>query len=189
MSPEELFFQHYRKIAAGTVGAFGLMFVMVMGCPSLGGKSNTESLEGTITSNGKPVRWGTVSVVGSDNKTYSAHIQPNGTYRLTGLPPGPVRVSVNSANPNQRIGTVSPRSPAAATPPEKMSRLKVSGGGGGPVPQGKQAFAKSAEAPQAAAPKVEVEWFPIPSKYANPGTSGLTTTAGPATGPFNIQVD
>jgi hypothetical protein len=77
---------------ASRVTAAGLLLFLV-GC------QGTGSVAGKVTFQGKPLVYGTVLLIGSDNKSVQAQIQPDGSYSASGLAPGDVKVAVNSPNP------------------------------------------------------------------------------------------
>ncbi|MCZ2342783.1 MAG: carboxypeptidase-like regulatory domain-containing protein [Bacteroidales bacterium] len=199
MSFEDLFFLHFRKIVLAGVGVMGLLVFNFAGCPGFG--DSTGTLAGQVTSGGKPVLWGTVTVIGSDNRPRTATIRPDGTYEVRGLPPGPVRVAVQSANPNYRIGSAQqPRSATQPSPSRTGTNPRPIRGtspvgniptGGRKMPNNMQAFAMEMEQPtNAPQPRASVPgWFPVPGKYANPATSGLQTTVTDGSAHFHIRVD
>jgi hypothetical protein len=179
---EDFFFLHPRKFVVGggaLVVALGLF--MVRGCF----EADPTTVEGTVTSGGKTVTSGTVSVIAADNKVYSASIQPNGTYTVTGVPPGPVRVAVATRQPTPPP----PANPGTVAPAGKSGGQTVQSGG--PVPtagekQTRQSYAMPNPSPrQQAAPPPGTVF--VPPRYADPKTSGLSTEAG--RGPFNIAAD
>jgi hypothetical protein len=75
--------------------ALGLLLVVSAGCfgPSRG------TVSGQVTYKKKPVTWGTVSVIASDNIQYPGEITPEGTYSIPNVPGGPVKILVTSPNP------------------------------------------------------------------------------------------
>jgi len=92
----------YRKwVGGGAAVALLLLFIGVRGCS----RDDTVTLTGKVAAkDGRPVTWGTVSVVAADDKLYSAPIRPDGTYQIVGLPPGPVRLAVTSPDPQHYLG-------------------------------------------------------------------------------------
>lgn len=107
------------------------------------------TVSGRVTYGGKPVVSGTVSMIASDDIQYSGSISPDGTYSISGVPNGPVRILVSSPNSN------------AVKP------------GGPPPTSGTQGDIEGAPAQPAAKPG---EWTELPGKYADPAQSGLTGT-------------
>ena len=198
----DLFYLHLHKFFAGGVtAAVGIVYLLVGGCPTT---ESTNALTGTVMSGGRPVTFGTVTVIAADQKVYQAPIRPDGRYELKGLPPGPVRVAVNSPNPRPQWGPgPAPAKPASGTQPANgpaatggMNKAGPTGNGGsGDAKQGKrQTIAATAQvpAPVPAGPAdnpAAQTWFPIPGKYGSPQSSGITGTAGPGTNPFDIRVD
>lgn len=65
----------------------------------LAGCQGTGSVSGKVTFQGKPLVYGTVLLIGSDNVSVQAAIQKDGSYSASGLAPGEVKVAVNSPNP------------------------------------------------------------------------------------------
>jgi hypothetical protein len=122
--------------------ALGLLVLGSGGCKSKG------TVSGKVAHKGKPVIWGTVTIIGSDKIQYAGQITPEGTYTVPDVPGGPVKIAVSSPNPDgtSRGGPAAQRGGdlAGAEPPPPVIK---SGG-----------------------------WFPIPDKYSNPETSGLTGT-------------
>jgi hypothetical protein len=74
-------------------------------------------VHGKVTVQGKPVTGGTVIFLAKDNLTYLADINPDGTYAATGIPRGPVRVSVQQppARPPSRAEGAPPRGGPGST--------------------------------------------------------------------------
>ena len=130
-----------RSLAAAAVLA-------AAGCG--GGKADVE---GKVTFNGKPVVYGTVVVVGPDGIPKSGMIQPDGSYRVSGVPVGSARVAVTS-----------PRPPGSETPPKKRAMGRDALDEDKPPP----------EPPPPAPPEVIKNWVSLPEKYGDPSTSQLT---------------
>ena len=71
--------------------------ILASGC---GG--GTGSLSGTITYQGQPLRMGTVSVVGGDGIIRAGTIQDDGTYTVTDVATGSVKIAVTSQDPSEQ---------------------------------------------------------------------------------------
>jgi hypothetical protein len=132
------------------------MLFLASGC------SSKTTVSGKVTYKGKPVVWGTVSIIAKDNIQYAAQINPDGTYTIPNVPTGPAKFAVSSPNPD---GTAR-GGPAAAN---GGAGDRGSGGEGGPPnpPAG--------------------TWFPLPEKYTDPLKSGLAGTIG--SGPFDLNLE
>src|SRR5437588_4870270 len=97
-----------RFIIGPLVG--GLLLLTLIGCgPGRG------DLGGKVTLGNRPLRMGSVVVLGSDGMPKSGLIQDDGTYTITDIAAGSVKISVTSADPaesqpSQRIqGTPQPK--------------------------------------------------------------------------------
>ena len=170
---------HRRRVAGGGATALLGVGLLFAGCQG-------DDLTGTVANkDGKPVSWGTVTAVGSDNRVYSAPIQLDGSYRLSGLPRGtPVRISVSSPNPTPSSAppapVVRPAPPADGTrPPPLKAEKRPTYGVEATLPPPNTPVPQNVPAPG--------QWYPIDGKYANPGTSGLSAT--PGGGKHDITVD
>jgi hypothetical protein len=94
---------------------------------------------GKVTYQGKPVAWGSVTVLAADGSTHQAGINPDGTYRLEKVPTGPARVGVSSPDPkpsaraarsgDDRVSTAGPDLPPGAwfPLPDKLGDPNTSG--------------------------------------------------------------
>lgn len=112
-------------------------------------------VSGSISYKGQPIKAGAMAFHTSSGTVYPAQISPDGTYTATDIPEGEMVVTVEteSVNPGQK------------------------------APQGKDADRRmkiQQQAPPegvaASAPPPTQSYLKIPSKYANPKTSPLTTT-------------
>jgi hypothetical protein len=63
------------------------------------GCGGTTDLSGKVTFQGKPVVYGSVVVIGSDGIPKSGAIQPDGTYRVSGVKLGSAKLAVSSPQP------------------------------------------------------------------------------------------
>ncbi|MGL6094428.1 MAG: hypothetical protein ACRC7O_01330, partial [Fimbriiglobus sp.] len=188
-------FLHIRKLVAGGIALAGLLAaVAVRGCPDTHG--GTETIAGKVASGGKTVVSGTVTVLGSDNRVYQTPIRADGSYELTGVPTGPVRIAVTSTNAVATFNRAG-ASPAGlansgtAPPPQNRASSQPPAAGDDAKSRPKTfgvepSIAPGPPQPTAAPP---ANWFPIPGKYANPQSSGLTGKAGGGRTHLDISVD
>jgi hypothetical protein len=85
----------------------------------------TGGLRGRVTVQGKSVVSGTVQVYAADGSVHTGDIGADGRYEVRGIPTGPARIAVNSADRTQKTSL------------EKVShgpRAKDTGGRGGNPP-------------------------------------------------------
>jgi hypothetical protein len=108
------------------------------------GCDHSANVSGRITYQGRPVTYGSVVFRCSDDSARSAAIKPDGTYAVENVSQGNASIAVISRNP--ALGR-------SAWRPLKAASV------------GKQA------ATQDSAVK---SWFPLPSTYEDPRTSGLS---------------
>jgi hypothetical protein len=136
-------------------------------------------VSGRVTHNGRPVVCGSVTLVGPDGMTRTGRIGPDGSYTVTGVGSGAVRVAVVSDDPARpldpfKVGRDGGR--AGAEPADDSGRNPDAGRAGAAPPGDRSNWAE---------PGVDrSKWFPLPKKYELVGTSGLTVEvkAGPNTG-------
>jgi hypothetical protein len=126
-----------------------LFLLLASGC---GG--GTTDVSGKVTFQGKPVVYGTVVMIGSDGIPKNGPIQPDGSYHISGVKTGPVKVAVSSPPP------------PGVTPPAAKGRDRQ-------MDEGKP------EAPPAMAagpvnPDVVKHWFVLPEKFGDPAKSGVS---------------
>lgn len=129
--------------------------------------SNVATVSGKVTFQGKPVVFGTVSIIGPDGITQSGPIQPDGSFTVRGVGIGEGKVAVTSFKP----------------PDGTAGKAK---GGGRDAGAGDDER-KPAQPDAAADPEVIKNWFPIPAKYGDHKQSGLTVTVGDGK-PANIDL-
>ncbi|HET6574140.1 MAG TPA: hypothetical protein VFG68_11090 [Fimbriiglobus sp.] len=121
---------------------------------------DTPTVRGRVTAHGKPVVWGSVTLVDARGGYHQALLDLDGNYEIDGVPTGAVKVGVVSDNPAGRVagrGVVHPRAAgqAAVQDPREALGFRQDTGSGPPKP------------PPGA-------WFPIPERYGDPHSSGLT---------------
>lgn len=152
---------------------------------------------GRVTSQGRPVTFGTVTILDASNRVHRARLDADGGYVLRGVPPGPVRIAVSSPNPRSVIERAAAAGGSATAPTgPRRDDATVTGGHAPAVPATGGSAARSrdkagdaaktpgvsiAAASQASLPPpppgpgvVPRDWFQLPGHYANPATSGIS---------------
>lgn len=89
----------------------GMTLALAVGC-----SPGPAALSGSVSLNGKPVALGVVTALGADNTPRAARIQTDGRYSITDLPPGPVRLAVESVDPATET-QIQPGEPGAVEQP------------------------------------------------------------------------
>lgn len=131
---------------------------LVTGCAD-----DAPTVRGRVTVNGKPVVWGSVTLVDARGGYHQAVLDLNGTFAINGVPAGAVKVAVVSDNPASQSagrGAVSPRG--------------VAGKAGGEVQDPREALGFRQDAGREPPKPPAGAWFPIPERYGDPHSSGLT---------------
>jgi hypothetical protein len=132
-----------------------LAALFIAGCSGGGG---IGALSGKVTYQGKPVIYGVVVVRLADGTQRTVNIEPDGSYTAPDLPPGVVKLGVQSPEPPDPSAQ-KPRSrgsaPAPAAPRPTVDRSK---------------------------------WFQIPDQLADPDKSGISTTVKAGANSFDIQL-
>ena len=82
------------------VSGLGVLLILSAGCSSKG------TVSGKVTVNDQPVRRGTVVFTAASDNSWasSVPIGEDGGYTIVNAPPGPVKITVASADSNRRLG-------------------------------------------------------------------------------------
>ncbi|HYH69573.1 MAG TPA: hypothetical protein VD866_33060 [Urbifossiella sp.] len=80
-----------------------LAAVFALGCGGAEGERVRE-VRGTVTYKGQPLQSGTVRVVGANNEVAFAVVHKDGSFILTDVPPGEVKVGVIQGNEPRNVG-------------------------------------------------------------------------------------
>ncbi len=123
-----------------------------------------SDVTGTVSYRGRPVVYGTVSVIGTDQMTYYGTIRLDGTFAVAGVPVGPAKVGVYSPDPYFEP----PIPPAVKAKAEEARRAA----GIEPAPKPPRG-----------------QWVRLPPKAADPLTSGLTVEVGPQPTVADLRVE
>ena len=200
MPLDEYVVMHLREIAAALL----LVVILLCALPFVELPGAT-TLTGRVTSQGKPVVFGTVTVITSDQRAHSVPIQPDGTYALKGVPRGPVKVAVSSPNPQPVVDRQAVETEAVGSDTQSQSARPKSASGGSMSgqPAAGSGQAKTVEGVSIAATNergpaspdpgrsdaAQRGWFRIPGRYANPATSGIGTDVGRGRTILNLSLD
>lgn len=179
-------FRFRRIVVVAVVAILCLLFLMQ--ALSWLAARGMSPLRGRVSVAGRPVTFGTITVIAADGTTLTTTIQPDGSYALPHVPPGPVQIAVSSPEP-QTVFQKAVADPQAA-PSRKPSGAGSEATGGSKAKGGKQTEADSAiamvmpidKAPPStdgAARPEHAGWFRIPGRYASPAQSGLRATVEP----------
>lgn len=71
--------------------------------PGCGGDVPRGRVHGTLKFQGKPLTGATVVFLASDNKTHVVDVKADGSYEVSGVARGPVKVSVQPAAPRSAV--------------------------------------------------------------------------------------
>jgi len=111
---------------------------------SVCGCGHGTNVTGKVIYKGRPVAYGSVIFLCSDKTARSGVIEPDGSYTIEDVPPGDVNIAVISRDPSKG------RSVLRGQKPSQPGKNKA-----------------------ASSEKTAKQWFPLPSKFEDPKTSGL----------------
>ncbi|CAN5412966.1 hypothetical protein BH11PLA2_BH11PLA2_27130 [soil metagenome] len=131
------------------VTLFALGLLALTGC----GPTVTDVI-GTVQYQGKPVVFGTVMVIDAGGEPKYGQLKTDGSFTITGVRPGPVKVSVSSPTPPGVTG-----GRVVVKSPDALDGL-----------DGRKPADRAANVD----PVVAKGWFPLPEKFGDPTTSGVT---------------
>jgi len=154
------------SVRPGTLARWIVATVLV-GCGPIGCGSQSK-VRGTVTSNSKPLVWGTVILMDSTGQYHQGEIDRNGHYEIDNVPAGAVKLAVVSPDPE-----AGSRGRADAAKTGKIGG--VSKGVGLDDPRDKFLAEQGGKKPPTDRPRPPAgAWFPIAPKYRSPEESGLS---------------
>lgn len=137
------------------LGCVAITAALASGCAD----ERRSTVRGTVTLKGQPLSAGVVRIYSPDDRISTAYVQPDGSFAVTDVLPGTVRVAVLPSNttsmpsPKDKDAKGRPKKPAAPGVDEKGARS------------------------------------PIPKKYQDVNTSGLSFTITPTTETVDVRLD
>jgi hypothetical protein len=138
-----------------------LVFSIVLSAAGCG--SSSSSVSGKVSYKGQPLRGGTISFFGDKDWTASSHLSEEGAYSIANVPPGQVRIAVETK-------TARPPTPPRGAMPKPPKDA--------PVPKGSM-YDTEGQAKR---------YVPIPDQYADKDRSGLTYDVKPGKHEHNIEL-
>lgn len=141
-------------------GALIVCLLAATGCSS----PAPAEVTGVVRCDGKLVRVGSVLVFDEAGAPHAGDIRQDGTYKVWGIPAGPIQVAVQSLEPRR-------------APPARPGRKNQDNPDPNLVPP-----------PPPEAPAEPRDWFRLPSRFSIPATSGLSTTLNPGPNTFDIDL-
>lgn len=88
-----------RSDLARRLRLLALSILLLLGLSALTGCSRKGDIYGKVTCQGKPVVYGTVSIVGADGIPRTGNIHPDGYYEVFDVPVGSAKIGVASPDP------------------------------------------------------------------------------------------
>lgn len=143
------------------------VLVAVLALAPMGCGDGLGKVRGKVTAGGKPVCWGSVTLMDSQGQYFQGEIGLDGSFEIDRCPSGPMKVGVFSPNPNDSRGDRGGQTGGA-----------VKAGGDDPRSTFLAAQPKKTAVPDKPSPAAG-QWFPIPDKLSDPTTSGVSVEVRP----------
>jgi hypothetical protein len=142
-----------KRPVLNPVGYCGLAFLLVALAAGCAGKA---TIRGKVTYQGKPVTGGTITfLVGSEERSYPAQIQADGSFTIPEIRTGEAKITVTSSNPNEAV--------VPAADPEVLKRMSD---------QAKREMEKGSQVNK----KDMATWRPLPKVYSDSDKTPLKIT-------------
>lgn len=156
------------------------LLILPLGLMAAGCGSSQGTVSGKVTYKGAIVKGGTVRVVPEKGSPATGDIQEDGTYKISHVPTGPAKVSVetDSMKPNK---PQSPQAQGAAAMYKNMPKGPPPGEPGSDMDASKS-IAGGREKGD------EKRYVEIPARYNDSNKSGLTLTVKGGSNPFDIEL-
>lgn len=160
-----------RPAAVSTLAV--ALLVASVGC---GGPARGD-VTGTVTMNGKPVVYGTITFIGEDGITKAATITPDGKYSVYGVVVGTATIVLDS-----------PKPPVAEAPAAGGGRGgRGRGRGTDPeLPTDAPPVERDPDTQNTVSEEVAKKWFPIPKEYTDNTRSTLKYTVQPGANTHDV---
>ncbi len=113
-----------RFVRGGCVFALVLAVGLSAGCS----RDKRQTVHGTVTFKGEKLTAGTVRILGPGDQLATAEIRPDGTFAVTDVPPGEVRIAiVDTASGSSGAGPGAGAAAKRVRIPDKYKDVKTSG--------------------------------------------------------------
>jgi hypothetical protein len=165
-----------------TRGVRVLVSVLVLGVVLLpAGCQRTGTVSGKVTYNNKPLKGGTVSFITQTGTPKFTGIADDGSYTVTGVPVGPVKITVDTSAFKTTTGR-----PQGGGPP--APRSAPGGAKEAPMTPGNPAGAQGQPSSLPGTGPKGDQYTAIPDKYAKADTTPETYTVTPGSQTHDIQI-
>jgi hypothetical protein len=105
------------------VVGLGLIAALAAAAAGCSGGSKKVTIDGTVTYRGQPLSSGILRVVSEDGSFATAMVRPDGTFTLTDVVPGEIRVGIQEA-PQGSASSDGKAGPAPARAPSLPAKVK-----------------------------------------------------------------